>query len=357
MLMQTNFTRRAAFKQDLLEDVSGEFENYGVECAVAISQAARAKVLEAANVEDYDAYSLEQIAWSFRLHESGKLQPLDVIQGENGASLTFRTFLNRNGDPAEIALKGVRDRGDYGEPVLTIMLPEEQFEFTGKLISLRAEFLAVLSQFVSPDQYAGTLNCVRVEPAPGGGVFMVALSNHCMGVFHDPDAYCEEPMNLRLTKDLVRNCKAKYGEYGQRRVILDNGDASVEDSQGRVHYIEPSEVLAEGDFRDWRPILDKAMDKAEATGGAVPSPRYEPKSLGMFEFQGPRNGLRLYPTGPESPVVVRSEAYPAFVGLVMPLTVESEETPSPRPDWMSAGFGPLDNLPAIIEQSMAQSIQ
>ncbi len=353
MLMQTNFTRRAAFKQELLENVSPEFEESGIECDVAISAAALDKVLEVARVETGERYYLREIAWSFRLHETGKIQPLDRDEGERGVSLTFRTFLNRDGDPAEIVLKGARDRGDYGEPVLTIMLPGEQFEFTGKLISLRAEFLAVLSQFVNPDQYMSPMNCVRVEPAPGGGVFMVALSGHCMGVFHDPDAYCEEPMNLRLTKDLVRNCKTKCGEYGQRRVILDNGDASVEDSQGRVHYIEPSEVLVEGDFHDWRPLLDKAMDKAEATNGAVPSPLYEPRSLGLFEFQGPRNGLRLYPTGSGSPVVVRSDAYPSFVGLVMPLTVESEETPAPRPDWMAAGFGPLDNLPAIIEQSMA----
>lgn len=353
MLMQSNFTRREAFLRGLIEDVSRDFDEFGIECGVAISSAAMDKIVEAAE-DRHVPNSLRDVAWGFRLHETGKLQPLDEALDEDGKSMTFRAFLNRDGDPVEIALKGKRGRGDFGEPVLTVMLPEEEFVFTGKLVSLRAEYVAALAPFVSPD---APMNVLRVEPAPSGGVFLVAMGHNAMGVFHDPDAYTDEPMLLRISKELARNCKSKYGDRGPRRVVIDGERASVEDASGNTYYLEPLPVLETGTFPGWRPILDKAVSAAESSGGAVPSPLYKADSMRLFEFQGQREGLRIYPTGAESPVVVRSEAYPSFVGLVMPLHDAVDEAMSPRPEWMESEFESLDRLPAMIEQSMAAPIQ
>lgn len=354
MLMQSNFTRRAAFGQGLLEDVSSTSEFAGIGCDVAISSAARDKVCELAGECAYEHDLLGQAVWNYRLHETGKLPPLAVAHDESETAITFRALLNRCGEPAEINLKGVRSLGDYGEQVLTLMLPEEEFHFTGRLISLRAEYVSLLAPFVTSEAGMAPLNCVRIEPAPGGGVLLVAVNNHGMGIIHDPEAYCEEPLNLRVTKELVRNCKAKYGEYVPRRVVLDGDKATVEGGSGRVFYIEPDPVLEDGDFPGWRGILDKAVSAACVANGAVPSPLYKPESLGLFNFQGAqRSGLRLYPTGPESPVVVRSEAYPTFVGLIMPL-VDGAAEASPRPQWLAATseFEPVDHFEEIIQESM-----
>lgn len=336
MFMQSNFTRRAAFGQGMLEDMSDAAERAGITCAVAISSTADEKL---AGIEEGDARGrdfLRDVAWAYRLCESGKLPALATAEDEDGSAIVFRAFLNNNGQPAEIALKAVRGRGDYGEPVLTVMLPEEEFRFTGRLISLRAEFVQLLAPFATGD--LPPTNCLRVEPAQQGGVFIVGMGMHAMGVFHDPEAYCEEPFNLRVTKELARQCKGKYGDFGQRRVVLDGDRATVEGNAGRTYYIEPEPVLQGGVFPDWRGILAKAVQAAEAGDGPALSPLYKPESLDLFNFQGVQgNSLRLHPTGAEGPVVVRNAAFPTFVGITMPLH-GGEEAHSPRPDWMGEEF-------------------
>jgi hypothetical protein len=349
MLMQSNFTRRAAFGQGMLEDMTASVKSKGIACDVAISKSASDKLCELVGECSRNLDFLEEVAWAYRLHETGKLSPLAVTHNESETAITFRALLNCCGEPAEINLKGVRSLGDYGEQVLTLMLPEEEFHFTGRLISLRAEYVSLLAPFVTQEAGMAPLNCIRIEPAPGGGVLLAAVNNHGMGVVHDVDAYCDEPLNLRVSKELVRNCKAKYGEYVPRRVVLDGDKATVEGGSGRVFYIEPAPVLEQGDFPDWRRILYKAVSAAEVSGGAAPSPLYKPESLGLFNFQtgqnGQKSGLRLYPT--------RSEACPAFVGLVMPL-VAGAVAPSPCPDWMvqPSEFGPVDHFEEIIRDSM-----
>ncbi len=357
MLMQSNFTRRAAFGQGLLEELSEIYESVGLGCDLAISRAAREKVCELGGCGQDDDY-LQEMAWSYRLHESGKLPPVALVQGADGPELTFRAFLNNCGSPVEIVLKAVRGRGDFGEPVLTFMLPEEVFQFTGRLISLRAEYVSLLAPFIAQDCLA-PLNCIRVEPAPGGGVLLVAVNNHGMGVFHDPDAYCEEAMNLRITKELVRNCKAKYGEYTPRRVVLDGENATIEGGSGKVFYIEPEPVLEDGNYPEWRRILEGAVNAATVASAAGAVPLYKPESLVQFNFPGVQNGqrtgLRIYPTGEESPIVVRHEAFPSFVGLAMPL-FSGHKPFSPRPEWLTLApdFEAVDRFDAIIEEAMVQ---
>jgi hypothetical protein len=303
---------------------------------VAISSAADEKLSALGSEEGRGLNFLRDVAWAYRLHESGKLPALATAEEEGASTLVFRAFLNNNGQPAEIALKAVRGRGDYGEPVLTFMLPEEEFRFTGRLISLRAEFVQLLAPFATGD--LPPANCLRVEPAPQGGVFLVAMGMSAMGVFHDPEAYCEEPFNLRVTKELARQCKGKYGDFGPRRVVLDGDKATVEGNAGRTYYIEPEPVLQGGVFPNWRGILAKAVEQAEADADTAVSPLYKPESLDLFNFQGAQgNRLRLHPTKPEGPVVVRNSAFPTFVGLTMP-ALGGEETHSPRPDWMEEEF-------------------
>ncbi len=351
MTIPSNFTRRAAFGLGMLKDMSDLAEGVGLGCDIAISQAASAKLAGIAGPHEPEVDFEHQAAWCFRLHESGLLPALDAP----GGGLLYRALLNNHGTPVDVALKGVRGRGDFAEPVLTIMLPEEVFEFTGRLISLRAEYVSLLAPFVSTEAGQVPMNCLRVEPAPGGGALLVAMNQHAMGVFHDPDAYCEEPLNLRLPKELLRNCKPKWNDVGQRRIVLDGGKATVEGGGGRVYYIEPEPILEDGTYPNWRAILDSAVSAAASTGGAVPSPLYKAEGLVLFHFQaGQSGGIRLYPTGHERPVVVRNEGYPSFVGVIMPL-IGGETAASPRPAWMAADdFESLDGITQAVEAAMIQ---
>lgn len=76
MLMQSNFTRRAAFGQGLLEELSEIYESVGLGCDLAISRAAREKVCELGGCGQDDDY-LQEMAWSLqkrraRLHLPGR---------------------------------------------------------------------------------------------------------------------------------------------------------------------------------------------------------------------------------------------------------------------------------------------
>ncbi len=350
MTISSNFTRRAAFGLGMLRDMSDLAEGVGLGCDIAISQGASAKLAEIAGPDEPEVDFQHEVAWCFRLFESGLLPGLEAP----GGGLLFRALLNNHGTPVEVALKGVRGSGDFAEPVLTIMLPEEVFEFAGRLISLRAEYVSLLAPFVSTEAGQSPMNCLRVEPAPGGGALLVAMNQHAMGVFHDPDAYCEEPLNVRLPKELLRNCKAKWNDGGQRRIVLDGGKATVEGGGGRVYYIEPESVLEDGTYPNWQAILESAVSAAVSTEGAVPSPLYKAEGLVLFHFQGQSGGLRLFPTGAERPVVVRHEGYPSFVGVIMPL-IEGADALTPRPAWMEVDdFESTDGIADAVDAAMIQ---
>jgi hypothetical protein len=47
-----------------------------------------------------------------------------------------------------------------------------------------------------------------MEPAPGGGAFVGALSSHVMAVFHSQDAWCKSPMTFRVPYEAFRAAQA-----------------------------------------------------------------------------------------------------------------------------------------------------
>lgn len=351
-------TRRRALLDGRLVDVSETAESLGIPVPVALS-AELSDLLEAGtHCTDDPVYDLLAM---FKLHHVGKLLPFKSEQTPDGREFRFRSFINVCApEPEEVVAKAARGRGDMGEEVVTISLPEESFVFTGQLTRIRAEYLLNLSRFLDKDATSG-LSLVRVEPQ-GRGAVLVGLDGHSLGAFFDPDAYCREAFCLKLTPGLLRECKPKSSERGERYVILDDGRATVEDALGKVLYIEPEPVVVAGSYTDWRHIVERSLAR-EFQDVPAHAALIAPESLAAFTLQGkrPERGIRLFCGGPCAPIVVRHNAYPEFLGLVMPLTVKETAAPdaaSGFPDWLRpepAAFAAVDSFMDEMDSALADA--
>ena len=354
-------TRKRALAEDVLIDVTEQAEAFGIPLPVAMSSGLLELVEDRVDGECAEEAG-EAALRMYKLHHSGKLLPFRTMPREDGEEFCFRMFVNVCLDPEEIAVKAVRGRGDWGEEVLTLCLPEEDFAFTGKLMRIRAEHLANLARFLGKDD---VLSFVRVEPQ-GAGAVLLAMNGHALGMFHDPDTWCREPFCLWLTPGLLRECKPKAGDRGERYLILDEDRATVEDRSGKVLYIEPEDVVQKGlQYPEWRTMVERHVN---AAGHELPAHRVliAPESLPPFDLQGRRGlrGLRFFVSDPEGAVLVRHAGYPEFLGLVMPLkskAYDGEEVgvmPA-RPDWMTpppADFEALDAFLAPEAEAAAEDL-
>jgi hypothetical protein len=295
-----------------------------------------------------------------KLHASGKLLPFASRRTEAGREFQFKVYVNICGEPEEVVLKAVYGPGDFGEEVLTIMLPHEQLAFTGGLTRIKAEYVLHLSRFTDKSDAQGPLCCIRVEPHPAGGALLVALNGHAMAVFHDAEAFCPEPFQMALTQNLIRECKAKYNDIGGRFVIIGEGRATVENRTGQVFYIEPERLDRDVQFPDWRPIVDKAAAEA---GQRTPASQVllPADQMGMFDLRGKdreERGMRLFCGDPLGPVTVRVAAYPEFLGIIMPLKdTANTQVPEAVPAWLRPAPEPeafaFDSFMDQVEAALA----
>jgi hypothetical protein len=351
-------TRKTAIIEERILDLTDEAEGYGIRTPVAITQAA----LQALDEKDEGctgAATIDVLAM-LKLHASGKLLPFASRRTEAGREFQFKVFVNICQEPEEVVLKAVTGPGDFGEEVLTIMLPDEQVAFTGGLTRIRAEYLLHLSRFTDKSDAQGALSCVRVEPHPAAGALLVALNGHAMGVFHDAEAYCQEPFQMALTQNLIRECKAKYNDIGGRFVIIGDGRVTVEGNTGHIHYIEPERLDRDVEYPNWRPILDRAAAEA---GQRTPASQVllPADQMGMFDLRGKgreERGMRLFCGDPMGPVTVRVAAYPEFLGIIMPLKdTASTQVPEAMPAWLKPAAEPepiaLDGFMDRIEAALA----
>lgn len=353
-------SRRKALREGIVHDVTAEAETFGLECPVAISARLKEQVSNEVGACGY-AYQQRETAerellWAYRLAESGKMPCISQEPGEGGSELRFRAFINRCGEPIDLEVKAVHGTGDFGEPVSTLMLPDESIAFGGRLVRIRADYLLHLSKFLGKEDYA--TKCIQIEPHESGGAILVALDGHAMGAFHDVGANVAEPLLLELSANCFKECKGKYNDRGQRLLILDGDHATIETEAGECFYVEPTPVLREHPFPDWRAVVAKAMETASRSGEEPPL--FGPTCLTALNFgKDSKPRIRIFSTGPEGPAIVRNWDYPEFLGLVMPLrSVGVDPISAPVPSWLAAPadeFAPLDTTAEQIEEAMEQS--
>jgi hypothetical protein len=116
-----SYTRAEALRHGLLVDASATAKEAGIRYPVALTRAAWercVRVPPGVLCQD-EAGRLWDIVW---------LLACAIRGGANGAEVLFGVHVrndNRGGPPPLVRLKAVCGPGDQGEPVVTVMLPEE----------------------------------------------------------------------------------------------------------------------------------------------------------------------------------------------------------------------------------------
>lgn len=120
------YTRTDAIEDGALIDVTEIAKEAKIKYPVALTEAVYAKIENKPGIEDIDGRTWDVI-WMLKCAITGAIPSRKV-----GESLIyFKLILNdsnvnfQNFKPKEITLKALVHSGDAGEPVITVMLPEE----------------------------------------------------------------------------------------------------------------------------------------------------------------------------------------------------------------------------------------
>ncbi len=116
------YTRAQAIADRVLVDVTATAQEMGIRYPVALTHAAWAKCVKApvstANVSAAERVRLWDVLWMFR--GAARCASTDLTE------IPFALYVgNDAAEMALVALKAVCGPGDNAEPVITIMLPEE----------------------------------------------------------------------------------------------------------------------------------------------------------------------------------------------------------------------------------------
>ena len=117
--LMATYSRKQAIEDGVLVDVTDTAKEAGLVWPVALTKVVwerYVKVPEAVSWQD-EAGRLWDILWMLRLAIAGS---------HSGCKLRFELAVqNEPGEPKPVTLKGVCGPGDDMEPVITVMLPEE----------------------------------------------------------------------------------------------------------------------------------------------------------------------------------------------------------------------------------------
>jgi len=121
------YTRRQAMEDGVLVDATEMAKEAGIKYPVALSEAVYAKIKDKPATEDIQG-RMWDVVWMLRCAITGAIPSKKVDE-----SLIFYKLILNDDDvddggtfkPKEITLKALVHGGDAGEPVITVMLPEE----------------------------------------------------------------------------------------------------------------------------------------------------------------------------------------------------------------------------------------
>jgi DNA polymerase-3 subunit beta len=169
---------------------------------------------------------------------------------------------------------------------------------------------------------------VRVEPHPDGGAVIVATDGHTMGVFHDREGKCDEPVTIAFRPEIARLAKAKRGTIRQIRV---NGDLDIVQPATRkdvartlVRFFD-AVVTDNSQFPSWRSVMPSAT---EAVKHSTFNGNYLARcALAKQEYRN--EGIAIFQKDATTQAVIRTSR-DDFVGIVMPMRVDGLDTPYPK---------------------------
>jgi len=195
---------------------------------------------------------------------------------------------------------------------------------------INARYYIEAGAFTSKEISRYVLSAVRVEPHPEGGAVVIATDGHTMGIFHDKEGKCEEPVTIAYRSEIARLAKAKKGLTRRLRV---NGDVDIlEDAKGKgltptplVRFFDAI-LTNSSQFPNWRMVLPNA---AEAKRRSDFNGEYLARcALAKREFRN--EGITIFQKDGDTQAIVRTQRED-FVGIVMPMKIGTE---NPYPSYV-----------------------
>jgi len=196
----------------------------------------------------------------------------------------------------------------------------------GKETVINARYYLEAGAFVTKEISRYTLNAVRVEPHPEGGAVIIATDGHTMGIFHDRDGKCDEPITIAWRPEIARLAKAKKGETRQIKV---NGDLDIvktatkhDPARTLVRFFEAI-LTANSQFPDWRKVLPdatEALKHSDFNGAYLARCALAKREFGT-------EGITIFQKDENTQAVIRTQR-DDFIGIVMPMRI-GLDTPYP----------------------------
>lgn len=217
------------------------------------------------------------------------------------------------------------------------------------LARVNPRYFAAINLFAAVQDVRYYLCGVRIEPHPEKGAIIVATNGHVIGMIHDPDGFCAEPIIVGdISKQLISACCAKNGiikGVPPKALYITDGGAIVDFGDVQEQEIEPfgktvmhlSRItLIDGQFPNWRRVIPS---KTEPSGEVMIA---QAQYLSLFEkvvkalgAQRTYSGVTMELVNGRS-IIARLQGIDLtdrFAAIIMQL--RGDEKPKPYlPDWL-----------------------
>ena len=225
------------------------------------------------------------------------------------------------------------------------------------MIKVNASYLHLLDRFRSEDDSMEAIACFNIrKPWEGEGVCIEALNGHMYGVMHDPDGVLEGAENvlLRPSPAMLKAFKPSKVQVGSKKVpsspvlVLETklyeGDSSLRKGEvqcvgarvehavgqelpGIVLYVEPNpgECIKNFQYPNTEGFVAKRQDCLRGDVARISDMAFHAKQLGLYDFGDPSKlCVFFHPSGnAEHPVFVTVNSHPNFLGIIMPMMIDS----------------------------------
>jgi hypothetical protein len=183
-----------------------------------------------------------------------------------------------------------------------------------------------LRPFVAEHDIRYYLCGICIEPAPQGGIYLIATNGHAMAIVHD-----ESGTIAGADQIIMKACSALYdaGKEASRtsekcRVLVEGSRVRIAvDSTGEF-FVQAGDSLIEAKFPDWRKVLP-AFEKLER--GALRGNPVAASLLGRVAKAAGKwaSAINLWQGEPGTSIVAQVDSIPELLIILMPISSDKTE--------------------------------
>lgn len=198
-------------------------------------------------------------------------------------------------------------------------------------IKFSVKFLPIIALFKADVEIRYYLEGIRIEPAPKGGIYLVASEGHRLAVIYDKAGTMtgSDGVILRISPELIRASKVRSPlSPGFDLNVLATGDrVSIANDFGQEHsdmetFIQPGKPWIMGNYPNWRRLLPNFPKLkpgfSESVNGEFLADyakiKTKNKTLAFWQAKG------------SNQIVVQHIGVPEMVSIIMPMRVSEQDT-------------------------------